>query len=104
VYSFQNFLEAVIGRNSIPMDQDDVDYLSQFPNHFWIDAIKQRYNDLLLKAIDGVATDPITIKVHTRRHGMAGQGGIQQIQVNARMDKLLNKLKNLGYDLSDPHP
>lgn len=104
MYSFSYFLEAVIGRNPIPMDQDDIAYLSQFPKNFWIDAIKQRYNNLLLKAITHGISDPVTVQVRTSRHGEAGQGGIIQVPVHANMDRLVTKLKNLGYDLSDPHP
>lgn len=110
MYTFIQFLEAVIGRNTIPMDQDDVAYLSQFPKNFWIDAIKQRYNDLLLQAIQGKLSDPITVTVTTKRgphHGSKNyflRGFGRQVQVNAHMNKLIEKLKNLGYDLSDPHP
>lgn len=102
MYTFSQFLEAVMGRSAIPMDQDDVDYLNQFPKNFWPDAIKQRYNDLLLQAIARGTSDPVNVKVRTARK--TGEGGIKQLQINARMDKVLSKLKNLGFDLSDPHP
>lgn len=104
MYTFSQFLEAVMGRSAIPMDQDDVNYLNQFPKNFWPDAIKQRYNDLLLQAIARGTSDPVNVKVRTARKGQTGEGGIKQLQINARMDKVLSKLKNLGFDLSDPHP
>jgi hypothetical protein len=103
MYTFSLFLEAMISRDAIPMDQDDINYLNQFPKHFWINAIKQRYNDLLLQAINGGITDPVSVTVRTATPGISS-GGTQTFNVNARMDKVLKKLKNLGYDLSDPHP
>lgn len=48
-------LEMAMGdvfRKRVPMDQNDADYLHQFPSHVWIKALRYRYNDLLDAAMD----------------------------------------------------
>ena len=93
--SFKQYLEmAVVAKQPVPLDSDDIAYLKQFPQNRWSQALKWRYNDFIFKAVDGMGrikrgwrdTKPITIvgKTYT---------------VDTGMTKVVEKLRQLGYDL-----
>lgn len=81
--------EMAIGdimRVPVPMDQDDINYLEKFPIEHWKEALKRRYNDYLLDALDERG------KV---RKGYKDLFGIR---------KVVRKLTDLGYDLRNTDP
>ena len=96
--NFKKWLEmAVVSRQPLAIDEDDITYLKQFPFHAWSQALKARYNDLIFKAVqygelkkDWSDEQPITYgKMHKKT-----------IVVNTGISALIQKLKNHGFDLS----
>jgi hypothetical protein len=66
--NFSKFLEMALGRPGKPdivrhpvnIDQDDIEFLQQFPHEYWAKALKQRYN-LLFKAIKQLDESRLTL-------------------------------------------
>jgi len=99
--TFNIWLEAIMNRSVIPMDQEDIKYLKQVSREFWKDALKHRYNDFLIKAVEDLeANRPMQDIQSTTLQGYARR--VINVELNTGMTKLIKKLQRLGFDLSDP--
>jgi hypothetical protein len=102
--TFNTWLEAIVSRRAIPFDQDDIDYLHQVDSQYWSDALKKRYNDFLMQAAIALQEGhPIQDIQSTTLQGI-GRRGNKHFELNTGMTKLVKKLQDLGFDLSDPQP
>lgn len=104
--------EAITTNDSLEMDQDDINYLNQFPKEYWVDALQFRYNKLLINSLDKDGNLKPGIKnVQLVTIGGRGGGGrglvgskgvpLQNFRVKTGILKLVKKLKAKGYDLSN---
>lgn len=94
---------ASVSRQKIFLDDDDMAYLKQFPSQFWASALRQRYNELIYKALDHGQlrsdwSDTQTLKVHGPGGGMDVKG--REFTVNTGISKLIKRLKMMNYDFS----
>ena len=104
---------AVVGKKKVPIDQDDINYLKQFPMYMpslssgrpnpaaptghvnaWVKALKLRYNDFIL---DSVGQDG-NLKSEWKDIKEISFLG-KSMTIDTGMAKLIQKLKNLGFDL-----
>jgi len=101
--SFELFLEmALMRRDAIEFDEGDVNYLQQFPQRMWRTALAKRYSDFLLAALDRKGKlkrnwndiQDVTIS--------AAGGPVTFKDINTGISDLVQKLKYLKFDLSDP--
>lgn len=79
-------------RNDKPIsfDEDDIEFLRQFPHDFWVNAKKARY-DMLFKA---------TQALHKKRHEELGQGKLVQTIISAIENGAWDHLKGIVPDAS----
>lgn len=88
---------AVVSRERIFLDQNDIKYLLQFPLKDWMRALKIRYNDLLIRYIkNGQLIDSPQTEIVEISH----YGGNYQIKIKPDLKNLFNKLKMANYDFS----
>lgn len=109
--NFKNWLleMAMVSREKIFLDDDDISYLKQFPLDYWASALMLRYNDLIFKSTDNgeLRRDWSDIQEVSVRDGSMGGGKRQTItlpNIDTKMTSLIQKLKNMGYDLSGTNP
>jgi hypothetical protein len=99
--NFKQWLEmAEVSRQSIPLDQADIDYIKQFPPRKWRTALKMRYNDLLFQAVnsDGKIKSGWN-DVQQINLPSSGRGDSRPYTIDTGMRAVVKKLKSLGYDL-----
>ena len=92
---------AEVSRQSIPLDQADIDYIKQFPPRKWRTALKMRYNDLLFQSVN-----PENGKIKAGWKDVqqinlpsSGGGDSRPYTIDTGMRAVVKKLKSLGYDL-----
>jgi hypothetical protein len=88
---------AVVSRERIFIDENDIKYLLQFPLKDWTRALKIRYNDLLIRYIKNgqLINAPQTEIVEISHYGRN-----YQIKINPYLQNLFKKLKMANYDFS----
>lgn len=88
---------AVVSRERIFIDENDIKYLLQFPLKDWTRALKIRYNDLLIRYIKNgqLINAPQTEIVEISHYGRN-----YQIKIKPDLQNLFNKLKMANYDFS----
>ena len=99
---------AFVSKQPVYLDKDDIDYLKQFPLFFWARALKMRYNDFVLKAlrkgpnevsiISSNWSDVQNVSFEGDKRSKNPLGFSGPIKVG--MNKVIDKLQKLGYDLS----
>lgn len=91
---------AMVSRQKITLDQDDINYLKQFPiGPDWTRALKLRYNDLIYQStIQGDLRSDWTDQQNITLSG--NRGNKKTYTVNTGMSQLINKLKNYNFDLT----
>jgi len=95
---------AQVSKAQVPMDNEDLEFLQQFPKKtiIWQQALKWRYNDLLKMALDELGFIKSGFKdkqlVVVKYHGKP-----IEIEAKTGIKNLVRKLKNLDFDLrNDP--
>jgi hypothetical protein len=84
---------AVVARQSLSIDEDDIAYLKQFPSRKWAQALYLRYGELLFSAISGDGK----LKSSWRRPRVIP---ILGMDVEINMGYVYRKLVSAGYDFS----
>lgn len=97
--SFKKWMEmAVVARQPMPIDEDDIAYLKQFPVRLWPHALKMRYNDFLFDALD--ADGDLRSDWMDQQSIPVGRGfQLKHLKVKIGLPKVVEKLNKYGYDL-----
>lgn len=95
--NFKEWLnEAVISRQTLTLDKDDIKYLKQFPLNQWGVALKYRYNDAILNSVSHGELKP---EFHHIDHlDIPMKKEVKTVWFG--LHQLFNKLKKAGYDFS----
>src|SRR5687767_14775893 len=94
--------EINVVKNSWSFDQDDIDYLEQFPPSVWTQALYKRYNQFLIHAIDSSGnlksdwSDTQNVVI-----SKTGKGSRTFDNIDTKVSHLVQKMKDLGYNLQD---
>ena len=96
------YLEVHINRGSIPLDSEELDYLKQFPENRYAQALLLRYNVALKDAVQLRGRD-VVIKDNWQDVQDIVLGS-RSIKVKFNINRLIKKLKALGFDIIHMKP
>lgn len=96
---------AMVSRQKLAIDENDIAYLKQFPLPAWAGALKLRYGELIFRATDHGELRPDWDDVQDVT--ISFKDGItrtQTFRVNTGMTNVIKKLKDNNYDLTGTNP